>query len=244
MVKNTPLFIVSGLFSLLLFLSLVIIVFYMGFINSKKPIYALKKDNYVSVSIDFIQATPKKQKVLKEEKENPVKAVNDTPVIEEKKIEIEDLFSNIWTKDIKKIQKKESIKTKRRILDITKKIKTIDEKNPSKVAKLSEMLDSNISKEFKKVSTGTEVNEYLGKINAIVYKHFNPPANSEGNSVKARIDLSAMGTLLDFTILSYSSNNNLNEECDKIKDRLKSVVFPLNPNNQTSVTVVILTSKE
>jgi protein TonB len=216
----------------------------MAFVNMNKPIYALKKDNYVSVSIDFIQSTPKKVKIVKELQENIPEVTEDIPKIEEKKIEIDDLFSGVWTKDIKKIQKKETLKSKRKLLDITKKIKTLKATNPSHLAKISDIMDSNLSKEFKKVSTGTEVDEYLGKINAIVYKYFYPPANSEGNSVKARIDLSAMGTLLDFTILSYSSNQYLNEECDKIKERLKSIVFPLNPNNKTSVTIVILTSKE
>jgi len=244
MVKNTTLFIASGLFSLLFFILLIGAFIYMAFVNSNKPIYALKKDNYVSVSIDFVQSSSKKQDVVKKIEKNTPKVEEVVQTEEKPKVEIDDLFSSVWTKDIKKIEKKESKKSKRNLLEITKNIKPLKSTTHAKLAKISDIIDSNISKEIKNISTGTEVNEYLAKINAIVYKYFNPPNNSEGNSVKARIDLSAMGTLLDFTILSYSSNQYLNEECDKIKMRLKSIIFPLNPNNKTSVTVVILTSKE
>jgi protein TonB len=244
MVKNSFLFFISGFVSLLLFFSLLSIVIYMAFINMKKPTFALKKDNYVSVSINFVQSTPKKNKVVvkKEIEEQPITPeVESTP---QKKIQIDDLFSSVWTKDIKKIEKKKEQKNKRRLLDIEKKIKTLKKSQKSTLSKVVDTIDSNESLKPKKISTGDEVNEYLAKINAIVYNHFNPPANSEGNSVKARIDLSAMGKVLDFRILNYSSNTYLNEECDKIKARLKGVIFPLNPDNKRSVTLVILTSKE
>ena len=81
-------------------------------------------------------------------------------------------------------------------------------------------------------------------IQALVYKHFFPPQNSQGYSVKAVIVLSAIGKVMDFRILNYSSNNNLNDECDKVKNRLMGVVFPINPQNKSGNYIIILTSKE
>ena len=95
-----------------------------------------------------------------------------------------------------------------------------------------------------KTSTASEVNEYLAKIQALVYEYFYPPQNSQGNSVKAVIELSAIGKVYDFRILRYSSNSELNSECDKIKERLSTVVFPKNPDNTSGTYIIILTSKE
>ncbi|RLA70493.1 MAG: hypothetical protein DRG30_09210, partial [Epsilonproteobacteria bacterium] len=110
--------------------------------------------------------------------------------------------------------------------------------------KIKNLDQSEVSDENNPASTANEVNEYLAKINALVYQHFNPPQNSQGNSVKAVIELSAIGKVLDFRILSYSSSNSLNQESDKVKESLKRVVFPVNPENKSSRTIVILTSKE
>jgi len=93
-------------------------------------------------------------------------------------------------------------------------------------------------------SSGSEVNEYLAKIQALVYKYFNVPPNSEGYSVMAYIELNSIGKVMDFRILNYSANDALNSEVDKIKNRLKSVVFPINPQNRSFNTKVILKSKE
>jgi len=70
------------------------------------------------------------------------------------------------------------------------------------------------------------------------------PPNSAGNSVKTVIELDPLGHMTDFRILNYSANEALNSEADKIKDRLKNVVFPKNPQNRSSRTIVVLISKE
>jgi len=75
------------------------------------------------------------------------------------------------------------------------------------------------SKIEKNTSSANEVNEYFAKIQALVYEYFEPPQNSQGYSVRAVIELSALGKFIDFRILDYSANIALNEECDKIKDR-------------------------
>lgn len=110
---------------------------------------------------------------------------------------------------------------------------------------LSKTQDSSDSdKEQKAASTAQEVNEYLAKIQAIVYQYFHVPANTQGHSVKSVIELNALGKMIDFRILNYSQSSALNAEVDKIKERLKNVVFPVNPQNRSSRTVVILISKE
>ena len=130
-------------------------------------------------------------------------------------------------------------------MQIQKKItKTDENKIESITKKVQNMKAPKVDKESVKTSTATEVNEYLAKIQALVYEHFYPPQNSQGNSVKAIIELSPIGKVYDFRILRYSSNSELNSECDNIKDRLMNVVFPKNPDNNSGTYTITLTSKE
>jgi len=174
------------------------------------------------------------------------KTVTKSPAVQKvQDINIDNLFSDVWTKTIKK-EKKEEKKIDNRVLqEIQKKINKSD---ANRVESISQKIQSiNAPKkasEDAKTSTATEVNEYLAKIQALVYEHFYPPQNSQGNSVKAVIELSPIGKVYDFRILRYSSNSELNSECDKIKDRLISVVFPENPDKTSGIYTITLTSKE
>ncbi len=200
--------------------------------------YAMKKDNYISISLEIPKVVTKTSN----------KNVNTTPKEiatpeEVQEVDVVDLFSDVWTKKIRK----EKVKPKdtKRILELQKKIKTSKSKDVESITEKIKNLDqSEVSDENNPTSTANQVNEYLAKINALVYRHFNPPQNSQGNSVRAVIELSAIGKVLDFRILSYSSSDSLNQECDKLKERLRRVVFPLNPKNKSSRTTIILTSKE
>jgi len=200
----------------------------MMFFSSKINSYALKKDNYISISMDIIEV-PKKKK----EKSviTPVKKLE--PVVEEEEVDIDigDLFSNVKTQKIKKKPKKKQHRIK-------------ELQNRPKDAKSAQSKNSANDTQTKESSSGNEVNEYLAKIQALVYKYFEPPANSQGHSVKAVIVLSAIGKVIDFRILTYSNSQALNDECDNIKSRLKSVLFPINPGNKKGQYTVILTSKE
>lgn len=89
-------------------------------------------------------------------------------------------------------------------------------------------------------SSADEVNEYLAKIQAIVYQNFSPPMNSEGNVVKIVLELDAFGKLLDCRVLNYSSNEALNQEADNIRERLLSVIFPKNPDNRSFRAIINL----
>lgn len=219
------------------FLSLFI---YMLFSSTQIKSFALVKDNYISISMN----TPKIE--TKSVKKSVIEPVETSAAVEEKNVDIDDLFSDVWTQDIKKVEKKVEKKVdNKRLQNIQKRIKTSENNKVSKLSeKISEITMKKPDNNSTQVSTSNEVNEYLAKIQALVYDYFNPPPNSQGHSVKAVIQLSAIGKVLDFRILNYSANLALNEESDRIKNRLKSVIFPINPENKTVNYIIILTSKE
>lgn len=237
MARNDSYFLLSGLISLALFVIVLSLFFLMMFSASKINTYALKKDDFISVSLEVVSVPMKK--VNKEVIEIKEEAVTE----EVKEVDIGNLFSDVWTKDITIEKKKPKKVDNKRLELIQKKIKT----SKNNVAqKQEEIINNNAAtvsdNESQKNSTANEVNEYLARIQAIVYKYFEPPANSQGHTVKAMIELSAIGKVQDFRVLAYSSNQALNLECDKIKSRLLGVLFPENPEGVTSTTIVNITS--
>ncbi|MFT5662246.1 MAG: protein TonB [Sulfurimonas sp.] len=210
----------------------------MMFSASKMNTYALKKDDFISVSLEIINIPTKK--IIKE-----AVAVKEEPqaVEEVKEVDIGDLFSDVWTKDIK--LKKKVIKKidNKRLERIQKKIKTSENNEVQLVEKNINNTEATVTDTQSKTSSSAdEVNEYLAKIQAIVYRNFEPPANSEGYKVIAVIELSAIGRLIDFRVLTYSPNQGLNKESDKIKNRLLGVIFPINPNNKSTTMKIPLIS--
>jgi len=229
MADNNKYFFISGFISLALFSFFLLLFFMMLFSSIKIKSYALNKNNFVSISLDNIKT---KELVRKETASSLVQPTQEPVDIPSENIDVNDLFSDVWTKKI--IKKKEKPKDLKRIAQLQQQV-PLSQKN---VAEIKE------EKQVPSSSNAEEVNEYLAKIQAIVYEHFNVPANSEGNSVKALIELNSIGKLIDFRILTYSSNDALNKEADKIKKRLLNVVFPINKQNKSTKTIVILTSKE
>ncbi|MGD9718249.1 MAG: TonB C-terminal domain-containing protein [Sulfurimonadaceae bacterium] len=252
--NNTTYFYTSGLVSLGLFASVLFAFFYMVAYDAKSPVYALNKENYISVSIDLTNASQKKNvkpvdKTIESPKAETIAEMpqEDTKSEPLKEMNIEDMFSNVWTKDIKKdTPKKEEPLDTKRFQEIQKRIKTVPTKEtPSLAQKVEAAATKNADENANQNrSSGNEVNEYIAIIHATVYQHFNPPQNSQGHSVEAVIELNAIGKLIDFRILRYSNNALLNEECEKIKNRLTTVLFPKNPNNRSERFTIILTSKE
>ncbi len=250
MANNSKYFYISGFISFTFF-SIVLFLFgYMMFSTDKIITYAEKKENYISISLNTVNTTISKNKKENVEINKKVKKIEKVevsePIVNEvKEIDISNLFSDVWTKDIKKIKDKPKKKSVRKLNEIEKKIKTVkNNRVKSFTEKINNMDSFTVDNKNAKASTGNEVNEYLAKINALVYQHFTPPQNSQGHSVQAIIDLSAIGKVQDFRILNYSANESLNSECDKIKKRLMSVLFPINPQNKSYIAKVILTSKE
>jgi len=210
----------------------------MLFKPSNTVTYGMKKDNFISVSITIPEITSTK---YEKKMDTPVAKTKDTT----ENIDINNLFSDVWTKEIESKKEINKPKDTRRMLEIEKKIKTTTNNDVESLSsKIDSYHDIKSEKENDASSTGDEVNEYLAKIQGIVYEHFNVPSNSQGNSVKTVIELNAFGKVTDFRILTYSSNTALNEEADRVKARIMNVVFPINPQNRSSRTIVILISKE
>ena len=186
--------------------------------------FALKKANFISVSLN--------SEDLKPSNYTPKIKVKSSKVTK-KNLDVNNLFNDVWTPKIKKTKQKKIKKKSRRLLDIEKKIKT---KNSNSV--------KTIRKTEKSTSTADEVNEYNAKIQAIIYQHFSVPANSQGHRVKSIIELSAIGRVIDFRILTYSVHESFNNEVDKIKSRIRNVIFPLSPEKKPTRTIILLISKE
>ena len=147
------------------------------------------------------------------------------------------------TQDISKTKKVVEKTEEKRKQEVQKRPKPVVNNDVDKILQKINNIDAVVkSDDSTKTSTGEEVDEYLAKIQALVYEHFVPPKNSEGNTVKVVIELSAIGKVLDFRILNYSSSRALNEECDRMKERLMSVVFPVNPKNSSASTIINITS--
>ena len=235
--NNSRYFYISGFLSLSLFVLVLFLFLYMMFHVAKIKTYGYKKDNYISVSVEITQ---NKHSVKKKKLQSVPKSM---PTQIPKNVNVQNLFSDVWTKKIDNSIKK--TQNKRRIEQIQKKIKTAKQNDVESISQKLNTLET-ISKSSEKdaTSAANEVNEYLAKIQDIVYQHFNVPPNSEGNSVKTVIELDPFGKLIDFRILRYSTNEALNKEADRLKERLKNVVFPVNPKNRSSKTIVILISKE
>ncbi len=231
-------FYISGLLSLSLFALFLFSFIYMMFNVSKTKTYGYKKENYISVSIKMTKSKHSAKKMASKAPPSSKKTV--------KNVDINNLFSDVWTKKINNsVKKPPNTHEIRRIEQIQKKISTTKQNNVESVAKKLESLQNIHSQtQEEAASAASEVNEYLAKIQDIVYQHFNVPQNSEGNSVKTVIELDPFGKLIDFRILSYSNNEALNQEADMLKERLKNIVFPVNPKNRSSKTIVILISKE
>ena len=231
-------FYISGAISFSLFFSVAILFAYMIFANNTNKTFGMKKD-YISISLSGIPT--KKMRVKK----------RSTPIVKQevvskeisKNIDVNDLFSDVWTKKI--IHKKTKSKNANRFEEsLNKKLRKIQQKKELSIKNEKNTQNNKSDEASQNRSSGSEVNEYLAKIQAIVYQYFSPPQNTQGNSVKCVIELDAFGKMIDFRVLEYSSNNLLNEEVDKVKGRLKGVVFPQNPQHKSSHMVVILISKE
>ena len=117
MAKENSYFILSGLISFSLFILFLSLFFIMMFSSSKIDTYALTKDNYISISLDMV-TTPTKE--LKKEIFIPVE--ESQSIVESKDVDVGDLFSDVWTKDIK-ITKKKIKQDNKRLELIRKKIK-------------------------------------------------------------------------------------------------------------------------
>ncbi|WP_304543107.1 TonB C-terminal domain-containing protein [Sulfurimonas microaerophilic] len=237
MVRDDKYFYISGFISLSLFLFFFALFAILLFSASQTKKYGLKKDNYVSISLNIPVVTKPHTKKKVEKAPSIVTESNEVT----KDVDVNDLFSDVWTQKIDHTQTKPKKINSKRIQEISKRVKTSKTNEVESISEKLKSLDAtNNDQEQQSSSTADEVNEYLAKIQAIVYDNFSPPMNSEGNTVKIVIELDAIGKMLDFRVLTYSSNEALNQEADKIKMRLANIMFPQNPDHHSFRAIINL----
>lgn len=245
-VQSRAYFIISGIISfVILFIAFAASV-YILFTNEKIKTYALKKDNFISISLNNIPKTTKKV-IKKSVKKKVVKKVIDTPIIDE---DIGSLFSNVATKKI--IHKKREIKKRRidkNILEaVNKEFNTLKENkvdnNISKKLEELKLRNSKVALVNQKASTALDINEFLASLQAFIYDKFYPPVNSSGNSAVVRIWISKESTLSRFIIIAPSNNDYFDDEIKSLERRLSSVKFPTNPQKKEMVIDITLVAKE
>ena len=253
--KNDSYFYLGGAISTSMLLSVFALFSYALFSMKSAKSYALTKDT--SINISLVSDTQKKdieKKITDEtpmvkteeskEKETSV-TKNDTPSKQE---DVSSLFSNVSTKsaEIKKSDKVAKI-DENKLLKLTKKVDTVSKND---VVSLKQKIDNTkFSKADVKVtsqssSTGAEVNKYLAKIQGQIYDNFFPPSNTQGQIAKVLIKLSVDGRVMDFRILSYSGNEFLNAEVDRLKIRVLNLRFPQNPDRKSGDYIITLVAKE
>ena len=233
-------FIVGGVVSSVFFLLLLTGFVLFLFKQQKSITYALEKKTYISISLEKLP-TPKRKKQKKSTTQKKPKSIKkpkrDVVDAEVGDVSVDSLFSNVWTKKIDtRVKKKKKVDAKR-LAAIQKSVEVneAEEKEPLK------QLEKQTKKESaKSSSSGDEVNKYRAKIHSIIYAHFYPPQNSQGNIVKVVIELSPLGKVMGFRVVEYSQNEALNEEAKSIQERIATVMFPKNPDNKSVRVMIVL----
>ena len=234
MVREEKYFYISGFISLSIFLTFLFLFAGLLFSVNTTKTYGLKKDNFVSISL----ATPVMIKQLSQKKSTQAISIPESSEVS-KNVDVNDLFSDVWTQKINHTKPKEV--NSKRMQEISKRVQTSKQKEVASLSDKIQSIDTSTNdKERQSSSSAEEVNEYLAKIQAIVYDSFSPPMNSEGNVVKIVIEIDPIGKMLDFRVLNYSSNEALNNEADRMKQKLSSVIFPKNPEHQKSRVIIQL----
>lgn len=242
----------SGAISLTFFFSIILLFFYSLTKTYNEKTYALTKENFVSISVELAKEPTT---IAKKDVQTPIFKEEPTPTPKEepkpietpkKDVNIGNLFSSVVTKDLTKDTKKDDSKVDKRVSEEMQRKQTqkTDNKQESLSSKVSSLNLQKSDEKNTKTSAGSEVNEYLAKIHAMVYDSFYPPSSSQGKSVKVVVELDALGKMIDFRVLNYSDHSGLNDEVDKMKSRLAKLLFPKNPDNKTQRITIILLPEE
>lgn len=234
MVRDDRYFYISGAISFSIFLIFLLLFAGLLFGVNKTKTYGLQKENFVSISL----ATPVMIKQLTQKKSSEAINIPEAKDIA-KDVDVNDLFSDVWTQKVDNSKPKEV--NSKRIQEISKRVKTSKQNDVASLSEKIQSIDSTAAtKDSQSSSSAEEVNEYLAKIQAIVYDSFSPPMNSEGNIVKVVIEIDPIGKMLDFRVLNYSSHEALNQEADRMKQKLSSVIFPKNPDHRSFRAIINL----
>lgn len=250
-------FYISGLITFVIFGSVLFLFAFVILHKSGIDTFAMQKDNYISVSLTTDVVVPSKNSAKPDLKPTPVTPVKKEPEPEPETIEstpepvntdISSLFDDVWTQsaDTKVVKKEKKIDTKR-LAAIEKRIKTKDAKKMHKASETIKTLASvepSIEVVGASASTAPEVNEYLAKIHGLVKSKFYPPASTEGESAKVRVQFDAYGKLSNYRVLVYSGSTIFNQEVDRLRKRLERMTFPKNPDGKSISLEIILTVED
>ncbi|MDD5717816.1 MAG: TonB C-terminal domain-containing protein [Sulfuricurvum sp.] len=258
-------FFISGFISLFFFFSLIVIIGYSSKLLSFPEQFALKKSDFISVSIEDIDipapvtveeehvetqpvetTAPAKEPTLdKPLKETPPQPVSkkETKSESRKTPELSELFAQIKPQNnVEKII--EERKRLEKLSMLENQLALPNEKmHMSEKVKEFNLAKPSLKMVVKSGSSGPTVNEYHAKIHALVYANFHPPVGSSGSAVRVRVSISAVGRMLNYKIIVYSNNEALNTEVDWLKERLQNVVFPKHPDDIDTDIEFILTAK-
>ncbi len=247
-------FYISGVISLTFF-SAVVFLFALVIIHKNSiDTFAMQEDNYISVSLDMDVLVPTKNNAKPDPKPTPKEEVKPEPEPQVDEIEstpdpvntdVSSLFDDVWTQsaDTKVVKKEEKVDSKR-LAAIEKRIETKETKKVQKASdtiKTLELVKPSIEVVGASASTAPEVNKYLAKIHALVKGKFFPPASTEGESAKVRVELDANGNVTRYKVLVYSGSTIFNEEVDRLEKRLHRMSFPKNPDGTSISLDIILT---
>ena len=156
--------------------------------------------------------------------------------------EITDLFSNVKVKHTAK-ESKQNTKELSELSALEEKV--LSTKRSSQLFEKAKNLD--LAKPGVKVITasgGPMVNEYYAKVQGIIYANFHPASGTEGFAARVRIVLTPDGKLDSYRVISASGNAVFNAEVDWLKERLRQVVLPKNPEGEEAIFEIILTAKD
>jgi len=233
MVKNDSLFYLSGFLSFLLFFSVVFLFGSILVVNDAVKSFALKKDNFIKVSIDLTEDKPikKQKKKAQKKQESLLKKEPSKEKSTAKPADFSSLFSNVAAQKIvhkKSKPKKQKIDTAQ-IQQIQKRIQTSKKRHSTASQAIAslEISKSSDNSNSKSVSTAAQINEIAAKITEIIYSRFIVDTTMLGNIVTIRIAVDGTGKLVSYRVLKTSSSEALNSEATALENRLLHVSFPV-----------------
>jgi outer membrane biosynthesis protein TonB len=202
-------------------------------VNDTIKSFALKKDNFIKISVDLTQEKPvKKQKKEVQKKQESI--VKNEPSKEKptaKPADFSSLFSNVDAQKIvhKKTKPKEQKIDSAQIQQIQKRIQTTKkrEATASKAIESLEISKSSDNSNSKSFSTAQQINEIAAKITEIIYSRFLVDTTMLGNIVTIRISVDDRGSLVSYRIVQTSASQSLNQEAVELENRLLHVTFPV-----------------
>lgn len=240
---NNRLFVLSGIASFLFFIFIIFIIFWQAIVLKKPLSFSAVKSEVISVSLEMTNAaesSPQSEETSLEEAQEVLPKTaktKDDPIPE-----ITDLFSNVKGNPPPKESKK-NVKELSELNALEEKV--LSTKRTSQLFEKAKSLDlAKTGVKMVAASSGPLVNEYYAKVQGIIYSQFHPGSGTEGFSARVRIVLSEDGKLESYRVVSASGSTVFNAEVELLKERLRQVSLPKNPNGGEAIFEIILTAKD